>query len=79
MFWTRPGDDDYDERRALFNRMVERRPRLIAGCETAADVGEALQRARFDSLPVAVRAGGHSVAGMSTVDDGLVIDVRPMK
>lgn len=79
MFWTRPGDDDYDERRALFNRMVERRPRLIAGCETAADVGEALQRARFDSLPVAVRAGGHSVAGMSTVEDGLVIDVRPMK
>src|SRR5512144_1112512 len=79
MFWTRPGDEDYDERRALFNAMVDKRPRLIAGCETPADVRAALDRARADDLEVAVRAGGHSVAGMSTNDDGLVIDVRPMK
>ena len=79
MFWTKPGDDDYDERRALFNAMVDRRPRLIAGCDSASDVRDALDRARRDDLDVAVRAGGHSVAGMSTIDDGLVIDVRPMK
>jgi FAD/FMN-containing dehydrogenase len=79
MFWTKPGDDDYDGRRALFNAMIDKRPRLIAGCETAADVRAALDKGRADDLDVAVRAGGHSVAGMSTNDDGLVIDVRPMK
>lgn len=79
MFWTKPGDEEYDERRALFNAMIDKRPRLIAGCETPADVRAALDRARADDLEVAVRAGGHSVAGMSTNDDGLVIDVRPMK
>lgn len=79
MFWTKPGDEDYDERRALFNVMVDKRPRLIAACETPSDVRSALDRARTDDLEVAVRAGGHSVAGMSTNDNGLVIDVRPMK
>lgn len=79
MFWTQPGDEDYDERRALFNAMIDKRPRVIAGCENADDVREALDRARRDRLEVAVRAGGHSVAGMSTNDDGLVVDVRPMK
>jgi FAD/FMN-containing dehydrogenase len=79
MFWTKPGDEDYDERRALFNAMIDKRPRLIAGCETPSDVRAALERARADDLEVAVRAGGHSVAGMSTNDDGLVVDVRPMK
>ncbi|HSE07980.1 MAG TPA: FAD-binding oxidoreductase [Nocardioidaceae bacterium] len=79
MFWTKPGDEDYDERRALFNAMIDKRPRLIAACETPADVRAALERARADDLEVAVRAGGHSVAGMSTNDDGLVIDVRPMQ
>lgn len=79
MFWTEPGDPEYDERRALFNAMIDKRPRLIAGCETPSDVVDALDRARRDGLQVAVRAGGHSVAGMSTNDDGLVVDVRPMK
>ncbi len=79
MFWTKQGDADYDERRALFNAMIDKRPRLIASCETPADVRAALERARSDDLEVAVRAGGHSVAGMSTNEGGLVIDVRPMK
>ena len=52
---------------------------MIARCATAADVAEALRMARDGGLAVAVRAGGHSVAGFSTNDGGLVIDVRPMK
>lgn len=79
MIWTQPGDDEYDERRALFNAMIDKRPRLIAGCETPTDVRAALDLAHAERLPVAVRAGGHSVAGMSTNDGGLVVDVRPMK
>ncbi len=79
MEWIKPGDAEYDSERALFNAMIDKRPALIAKCATAADVVAALERAQADSLGVAVRSGGHSVAGMSTVDDGLVVDVRPMK
>jgi FAD/FMN-containing dehydrogenase len=79
MRWTAPGDTDYDDLRAVFNAMIDKRPRLIASCSTAADVRSALARARTDGLAVAVRSGGHAVAGQSTNDDGLVIDVRPMK
>ena len=74
--WIGPEDAGYDERRALFNAMIDKRPRMIAACETPADVRAALDRAREDGLEVAVRSGGHSVAGQSTNDDGLVIDVR---
>ena len=79
MQWTEPGDADYDDRRAVFNAMIDKRPRMIASCSTAADVALALDRARADGLAVAVRSGGHAVAGLSTNNDGLVIDVRPMK
>lgn len=79
MRWTRPGDGDYDERRALFNAMIDKRPRMIAACSDASDVRAALDRARADGLDVAVRSGGHAVAGQSSNDDGLVIDVRAMK
>ena len=79
MRWTTPTDDQYDERRALFNGMIDGRPRLIATCESPADVVAALSRATSDDLEIAVRSGGHAVAGTSTVDDGLVIDVRGMK
>ena len=79
MQWIRPGDADYDDRRALFNVMIDKRPRLIAACSTPDDVRAALDRARADGLTVAVRSGGHAVAGQSSNDDGLVIDVRPMK
>jgi FAD/FMN-containing dehydrogenase len=73
------GHERYDELRALFNTAIDRRPALIARCATPADVTQALALARERGLAVAVRAGGHSVSGLSTNDGGLVIDVRPMK
>jgi hypothetical protein len=79
MQWIRPGDADYDGRRALFNAMIDKRPRSIAACSTPADVRAALERARADGLAVAVRSRGHAVAGQSSNDDGLMIDVRAMK
>jgi FAD/FMN-containing dehydrogenase len=69
----------YDEYRALFNGMIDKRPGLIARCAAPGDVAAILQRARAGGHEVAVRAGGHSVAGMSSNDGGVVIDVRPMK
>ena len=79
MRWVRPGHPEYDETRRLFNAMIDRHPAVIAPCADPAGVAEALAYARTHGLDVAVRAGGHSVAGMSMNEGGLVIDVRPMK
>ena len=74
----KPGEPDYDKARIVFNGMFDRRPALIARCRGVADVIDAVRFARRHHLLTAVRAGGHSVAGNSICDGGLVIDVSPM-
>jgi len=74
-----PADSDYDEARTIYNAMIDKHPALIARCHDAADVIAAVNFARENHLDVAVRSGGHNGAGLAMVDDGLVIDLSPMK
>src|SRR5204862_7454680 len=69
----------YEERRRIWNGSIDRRPALIARCAGAADVMAAVRFGHRSGLPVAVRSGGHSFPGMSSVDGGLVIDLSPMR
>jgi hypothetical protein len=75
----RPGEEGYDEARALFNGMYDRRPALIARCGGVADVIAAVNFARESGLELAVKASGHGVPGYASCDDGIVIDLSPMK
>ena len=75
----RPGDDGYDEARAIWNGLIDRRPALIVQCTGAADVVDAVNFAREHQLPLSIKGGGHNVAGNAVNDDGLVIDLSQMR
>jgi hypothetical protein len=72
-------DTEYDDARALYNGMIDKRPRLIARCANVADVITAVNFGREHDLDTAVRGGGHNGPGLALVDDGLVIDLSAMK
>ena len=74
-----PGDPKYDEARALWNGAHDKHPALIVQCAGPADVAAALRFARSEKLEVAVRGGGHSIPGFSSVDGGIMIDLSPMR
>ncbi len=74
-----PGDEDYHSARTVWNGMIDRQPTIIVRCADAADVIKAVQFAREERLPVAVRGGGHSAGGLSVCDQGLMIDLSHMK
>jgi FAD/FMN-containing dehydrogenase len=74
-----PADAGYHEHRKIWNGSIDRRPGLIARCAGVADVRAAVRFGREHGLTVAVRGGGHSFPGLSVCDDGLLIDLGPMK
>ena len=73
-----PGDEAYDEARLVWNGMIEKYPAIVARCAGVADVVAAVNFGREQDLPLAVRGGGHNVAGTALVDGGLVIDLSAM-
>ena len=75
----RPSDSDYDEARQLFNGMIDKRPALIARCQGVGDIVDAVNFARDNGYEVAVRGGGHNIAGRSTTEGGVMIDLSGMK
>jgi FAD/FMN-containing dehydrogenase len=72
-------DGDYEQARAVYNAMIDRRPALIARCADVDSVSRAVSFARERGLPLAVRGGGHNGAGLGTCDDGVVIDLSLLK
>jgi FAD/FMN-containing dehydrogenase len=72
-------DPGYEDARRVHNGMIDKRPFLIARCRTVADVIDAVNLAHDQGLDVAVRGGGHNVAGRATIDGGLLIDLSLMK
>jgi FAD/FMN-containing dehydrogenase len=73
------GAPGYDQARAVYNAMIDKWPEAIVRCVDVADVIAAVRHARQRDLRVAVRCGGHNGAGLGSVDDGLVIDLSPMR
>ena len=74
-----PGNPEYDTARRVFNGMTDRRPLAIVRCRDAADVAHTVRFARAHHLPLTARGGGHSISGASTLDNGVVVDLSPMR
>src|SRR5258708_33684084 len=74
-----PASSEYEVARKVYNGMIDRRPDAIVRCVDVADVTAAVNFARQDGLTVAIRGGGHNGAGLAVCDQGLVIDLSPMK
>jgi FAD/FMN-containing dehydrogenase len=74
----RPGEPGYDDRRRIWNGSIDRRPTLIARCADPGDVQTAIRYAARTGTEIAVRGGGHSFPGHSTIDDGMLIDLGAM-
>ncbi|MEP7091131.1 MAG: FAD-dependent oxidoreductase, partial [Nocardioidaceae bacterium] len=73
-----PGDADYDQARSIWNGAHDRYPALIAQCAGVADVIRTVDLARSEGLPIAIRGGGHSIPGFSTLDAGILLDLSAM-
>jgi FAD/FMN-containing dehydrogenase len=74
-----PGDGGYDQARQIWNAMIDRRPALIARCQTTADVQQVVAFARRHGLLLSVRGGGHNIAGSAVAEGGVTIDMSGMK
>ena len=75
---VQPHDPDFDEARAIYNAMIDKRPALIAQCSDVADVIAGVNFARDNNIDLAIRGGGHNGPGLGTVEGGLVLDLAPM-
>ncbi len=74
-----PGNDGYDNARALWNAMIDKHPAVIVQCANTADVVQAVNFARDNGAPLSVRGGGHNIAGSALCDDGVVVDLSKMR
>ena len=73
-----PSSEAYESARVVWNGMIDRRPALIARCRNAADVATSVNFARGHGLAIAIRSGGHNVAGYAVCDGGMMIDMELM-
>src|SRR5207248_3203181 len=74
-----PGEPGYDQARTVWNAMIDRRPGIVVRAAGANDVIRAIAFARQHHLRLAVRGGGHNIAGSAVCDDGVMLDLTPMK
>src|SRR2546423_694631 len=75
----KPGDAGYDDARRIHNGMIDKHPAVIARCTSTADIVDAVRLGRESGGEVAVRGGGHNVAGKAVTEGGLMIDLAPMR
>ena len=74
-----PHDESFDSARKVWNGMIDKRPSFIVRCAGVADVMSAINFANANSLPIAIRGGGHNITGNAVCDAGLVVDISLMK